>query len=66
MPLLMQPLLTPKQVAEQLNTAESNVLRWIRLGMLPATKVGRAWRVEPEDLRKFLDANKNIQREEQS
>lgn len=38
-------------VARMLDTAPSTVLYWIKTGRLPATKVGRSWRIRIEDVR---------------
>jgi len=50
------PLLTPEQVAERLQVKERTVLDWLRAGDLRGLKIGRLWRVPPEDLEKFLAA----------
>ena len=65
MPLLMQPLLTPEQVAEKLNVPERNVLRWLRSGYMPGVKVGKEWRISPEDLEEFIRTHRNIQSDNQ-
>jgi excisionase family DNA binding protein len=50
-------LLTPEQVAERLQVKERTVLDWLRAGDLRGLKLGRLWRVRPEDLEKFLAAS---------
>lgn len=45
---------TVQQVSYRLNCADSLVRRLIAAGKLPATKVGRDWRIEPDDLDAFL------------
>jgi excisionase family DNA binding protein len=50
-------LLTTEQVARHLSVNVTTVRRWIDEGRLPATKLGRAYRVHPRDLRAVLRAN---------
>ena len=50
-----EKLLTPAQVAERLQITERTVYEWIRGGKLPALKLGRLWRIWPEDLEAFLE-----------
>ena len=49
-------LLTPGQVAERLQVKERTVLDWLRAGELRGLKLGRLWRIRPDDLEKFLAA----------
>jgi len=43
-------LLTVKEVADRLKLNPQTVRRWIRAGLLPASRVGRRqWRVKAED-----------------
>lgn len=56
-------LYTIKEVAEICKVNEKTVLRWVRTGFLPASKLGGNWRVDHEDLKKFLKDNRNIQKE---
>ena len=51
-----EKLLTPEQVAERLQVTERTVYGWLRRGKLPALKLGRLWRVRPEDLEGFLES----------
>ena len=50
-----EKLLTPEQVAERLQVTERTVYGWLRRGKLPALKLGRLWRIRPEDLEAFLE-----------
>ena len=50
-----EKLLTPEQVAERLQVTERTVYGWLRRGRLPALKLGRLWRIRPEDLEAFLE-----------
>ena len=47
-------VLTPDEAAELLKVSKKTVLRQARLGELPATKVGRAWRFRRSELLAFL------------
>ena len=47
-------LLTPQEVAEALRVSPSVVLRLLRRGDLPSLRVGRAWRVDEDDLRRWI------------
>lgn len=46
--------LTPEEVAAALRVSPAVVLRLLRRGELPALRVGRAWRVDQEDLRRWI------------
>ena len=50
-----EKLLTPEQVAKRLQVTEWTVYGWLRRGKLPALKLGRLWRIRPEDLETFLE-----------
>ena len=50
-----EKLLTPEQVAERLQVTERTVYGWLRRGKLPALKLGRLWRIRPQDLEACLD-----------
>jgi len=45
--------LTPREVAAHLRVSPAVVLRLLRRGELPALRVGRAWRVEAEEFRRW-------------
>ena len=51
-----EKLLTPEQVAERLQVTERTVYGWLRRGKLPALKLGRLWRIRPQDLEAFLES----------
>jgi excisionase family DNA binding protein len=51
-------LLTPEQVAEKLQVAVQTIYTWMRSGYLPSVKMGRLWRIDPDDLEKFLEKRK--------
>jgi len=42
--------LTLNEAADRLGVHYMTVYRYVRLGMLPATKVGGSWRIDPDDL----------------
>jgi len=49
-------LLTPAQIAERLQVAETTVHKWLRSGDLKGMKLGhRIWRVKEGDLEAFLE-----------
>ncbi len=47
-------LLTPAQVARQLQVKERTVSEWLKTGRISGIRVGRLWRVPEESLRAFL------------
>jgi excisionase family DNA binding protein len=57
--MIKDPLLTPSQVAERLQLKERTVTRWLRAGYLRGFKLGKEWRVSPEDLRAFIERHAN-------
>ena len=46
----MSPMLTPQEVASSLRVDRRTVYNWLRAGKLPATRIGRTWRVSYLDL----------------
>ena len=57
--MIEDELLTPGQVAERLQLQERTVTRWLRTGYLRGFKLGKEWRVSPEDLRAFIERHAN-------
>ncbi len=53
-------LLTPTDVANRLQVNERTVTQWLRKGHLRGFKVGKEWRISPDDLQAFLEASANI------
>jgi excisionase family DNA binding protein len=49
-----QPMLTVQQCAERLNCHHSLVRRLITSGKLTASRLGKEWRIEPDDLEAFI------------
>lgn len=42
--------LAPDEVATSLGVTRRTVYNWMRTGELPATKIGRTWRVTQQDI----------------
>ncbi len=53
-------LLTPTDVANRLQVNERTVTLWLRKGHLRGFKIGRSWRISPDDLQAFLEASANM------
>jgi len=51
-------LLTPNQVAEILQMHTLTIYNYIRQGKLDAIRLGRSYRVAPEDLARFIEAHR--------
>ena len=54
----MADLLSIDDVATQLKVQPRTILEWLRTGKLPGYKLGRVWRIDPDDLKKFLAQHK--------
>ena len=53
-------LLTPEQIADNLQLNKETVLRWLRAGELQGIKAGKQWRIEHDKLKEFLErGNRN-------
>ncbi len=53
-------MLTAEETAERLQVSSSTVKRWLRNGELAGFKLGgKLWRVEEEELQKFIATSKN-------
>lgn len=48
-------LLTVKEVATFLRVSRVTVWRWCQRGLIPASKVGRNWRIRRDDLLELLE-----------
>lgn len=53
---MIPALLTPSDVADRLQVPRKTVLQWCRVGALPASKLGRHWRISASDLEAFVVA----------
>lgn len=51
--------LTVKEVADTFRVCTKTVRRWIKSGELPATRMGRDWRIARSDLRALAAARGN-------
>ena len=54
-----EKLMTPPQVARRLQVNERTVTLWLRKSYLRGFKVGKEWRISPDDLQAFLEASAN-------
>lgn len=64
--IVMDNLLTVKEVAEKLRLSEEAVRRLLRSNVLHGYTVQGSWRVEPEDLADYLKRQANFTPEEES
>ncbi len=55
----IEKLLTPADVADRLQVNERTVTNWLRKGHLRGFKIGKEWRISPDDLQAFLEASAN-------
>ena len=55
---MMEPLLTVEEVADVVRMSPSWVKSEIRAGRLRQTKLGKMVRIEPSDLRAYIDEQK--------
>lgn len=47
----------PEEAAIRLRVHEDTIRDWCRTGRLRATKVGKQWRIKPQDIDAFLRPN---------
>ena len=55
-------LLSIKEAAAYFRVSEKTVRRWIAAGVLVALKLGRQWRIEPDEIERFLATRSSWQR----
>lgn len=55
-----QQFLTLAQVAERLQVTERTIYRYLEAKELKGIKIGRVWRIRPDDLETFLSARENV------
>jgi excisionase family DNA binding protein len=48
-------VLTPEQVAEELQVSVRTVMSFLRSGRLKGFRVGRLWRIKASDLQAFME-----------
>lgn len=58
--MLNRPLLTVHDTATMLQVQEATVRSWIRDKRIRAIKLGKEWRIVPDDLEAFLNDNTNL------
>ncbi len=51
------PYLSVLEVAEQLGFSDQTIVNWIREGKLPATKIGRRYRIRRSDVDRVVAAH---------
>jgi len=56
----MLEFLDTKQVANILGLHYKTVARMLREGRLPASKIGKEWRVSRTDLEAFIERNRRV------
>ena len=54
----MGELLTVEEVSERIKVIKDTVREWLRNGDLVGIKLGKAWRIEEQDLIEFLEDRK--------
>lgn len=54
-------LLTVKEVAAYLRVSRVTVWRWCQQGIIPASRVGRSWRIPRSDLLNLLKTSPSLQ-----
>ena len=55
--ITLDDLLKPQDVAKKLNISKSFTYRLLQTGELPAVKLGKTYRVRPQDLVEFIEKN---------
>jgi excisionase family DNA binding protein len=48
---------TPEEVADELQVTRRTVYEWLRSGRLRGVRAGRGWRIGPEEIARFLQAD---------
>ena len=54
-PVIVEPLLTYRQAAEVLGVTDRTIWALVDSGRLPAVRFGRSVRIDPTDLRAFIE-----------
>ncbi len=54
-------LLTPQQVADYLQVDFRTIYSLLRSGELIGAKIGRVWRIKPEEIDNYLTRNSSLQ-----
>ncbi len=53
--VIIEPLLTSRQAAEVLGVTDRTIWTLVDAGRLPAVRFGRSVRIDPADLRAFIE-----------
>ena len=53
--MLKKEILTVKEVADYLRVSRVTVWRWCQEGVLPASRIGRNWRIRRTDVVRLFD-----------
>ncbi len=53
-------MLTPTDVANRLQVNERTVTLWLRKRYLRGFKIGKEWRISPDDLQAYLETRANM------
>jgi len=56
---MARDILTVAETADYLRVNRETVYRLVQSGRLPASKIGRLWRIQMPDLIRFLESTKN-------
>lgn len=58
----MSDEITPREAAKLLGVTRQSITRWIKIGRLPAKRVGlRGWRIQRSDLAKVISTSEGEQ-----
>lgn len=56
---LQNEILTVKEVAVYLRVSRVTIWRWCQQGAIPASRLGRNWRIRRDDLLELLESSQN-------
>jgi excisionase family DNA binding protein len=57
---VLEPLLNLQQASSSLGLGESTCRKLVRLGQLPAIRIGRRLLFEPASLRRFIESHSTV------
>jgi excisionase family DNA binding protein len=60
--MMESTVMTPQEVSEYLRVGVRTVYEWIKVGELPAIRLGKTYRIEQTDLERFLRRHKTVKR----
>lgn len=58
--------LTVQEVAQLLNVRVQTLRKWIAMGKIPSVKVGRACRIDPQELESWINERRRSERHNES